>query len=358
MKELDSFQKIRKQDIKFSLRARLTVLTGAVVFASLLCAVGMSKLIEWCFPFVSKNIPLFIQVSILCLAVAMVATHFLSRMFFDPIKDLRIGMQKIADGKFESRLQTKSSSREIQEVFAGFNMMAQELSSTEILQTDFVSNVSHEFKTPINAIEGYTMLLQGTENIDEVENGYIEKILFNTRRLSSLVSNMLLLSKLENQSIQTHQEEYGLDEQIREAILALESAWEPKCIEFDVDLDTVMYCGNKSMMYHVWTNLLSNAVKFSPEGGRIKMRLRDQKGQITFFIEDQGTGLSEEAQKHLFDKFYQADTSHKEEGNGLGLALVKNILTLCGGDIFAENIMGGGCRFVATLPGENGIASM
>jgi len=349
MKEHDIFQKLRNQDIKFSLRMRLTAIVGVVVLCSILISFGISKLLEFWFPFLSTNIPFFIQLTVFSLIVALIATHFLSKMFFYPIKELRIGMQKIADGKFDTRLYSKSSSNEIQEVFAGFNMMAQELSSTEILQTDFVSNVSHEFKTPINAIEGYTTLLQSTENIDETENEYIEKILFNTRRLSSLVSNILLISKIENQSIQTNQELYSLDEQIREAILASEYAWEPKDIEFDVELDSVMYCGNKNIMHHIWSNLLSNAVKFSPHGGLVKMRLHKSDGHIIFSIEDNGPGLSEEAQKHLFDKFYQADTSHKEEGNGLGLALVKNILLLCGGDISVENIASGGCRFTVIL---------
>ncbi|MBQ8623294.1 MAG: HAMP domain-containing histidine kinase [Oscillospiraceae bacterium] len=352
MKERDRFQKIRKQRVKFSLRTRLTALVGAVVLVSILCAFGISKLLEWLLPS-SASIPLLIQLNLFSLIVAMVATHFLSKLFFDPIKELRHGMQEIADGKFDTRLETKSSSNEIQEVFAGFNMMAQELSSTEILQTDFVSNVSHEFKTPINAIEGYTMLLQSTENIDEVENEYIEKILFNTRRLSSLVSNILLISKIENQTIQTHKEKYGLDEQIREDILALEYMWEPKNIEFDVDLDTVIYSGNKNIMHHVWSNLLSNAVKFSPDGGRIKMRLHKKEKQIIFTIEDQGPGLSEETKSHIFDKFYQGDTSHKEEGNGLGLALVKRILSIAGGDITAENTADGGCLFTVTLSTEN-----
>ena len=352
MKERDIFQKYRKQKVKFSLRTRMIIAVGVIVLASILISFGIAKLLEWLLPF-STSIPLLIQLNIFSLIIALIATHFLSKMFFDPIKELREGMQKIADGNFDTRLETKSTSDEIQEVFAGFNMMAQELGSTEILQTDFVSNVSHEFKTPINAIEGYTMLLQSTENIDETENEYIEKILFNTRRLSSLVSNILLLSKLENQSIQTHREKYALDEQIREDILALESLWEPKDIEFDVDLDAVCYYGNKNVLHHVWSNLLSNAIKFSPNGGTIKMRLFEEKEKIVFYVEDNGPGLSEEAKKHLFDKFYQADTSHKEEGNGLGLALVKNIVSLCDGDISAENMKDGGCRFTVKLPIKN-----
>ena len=352
MKSRERFEELRHQKIKFSLRTRLTVSVGAVVLVSVLVAFGLSKLLEWLVPS-STSIPLLIQLNLFSLVIALIATRFMSKMFFDLIKELRLGMQKIADGKFDTRLETKSNSEEIQELFAGFNMMAGELGATEILQTDFVSNVSHEFKTPINAIEGYTMLLQSTENIDETENEYIEKILFNTRRLSSLVSNILLLSKLENQSIQTHREKYALDEQIREDILALESLWEPKDIEFDVDLDAVRYYGNKNVLHHVWSNLLSNAIKFSPNGGTIKMRLFKENKKIVFLIEDNGPGLSEEAKKHLFDKFYQADTSHKEEGNGLGLALVKKILFLCDGEISAENMKDGGCRFTVTLPIKN-----
>lgn len=349
MKSRERFEELRHQKIKFSLRTRLTVSVGAVVLVSVLVAFGLSELLERLVPS-SASIPRLIQLIIFSLVIALIATRFMSKMFFDPIKELRLGMQKIADGKFDTRLETKSNSEEIQELFAGFNLMANELEATEILQTDFVSNVSHEFKTPINAIEGYTMLLQSTENIDETENEYIEKILFNTRRLSSLVSNILLLSKLENQSIQTHREKYALDEQIREDILALESLWEPKDIEFDVDLDAVRYYGNKNVLHHVWSNLLSNAIKFSPNGGTIKMRLFKENKKIVFLIEDNGPGLSEEAKKHLFDKFYQADTSHKEEGNGLGLALVKKILSLCDGEISAENMKDGGCRFTVTLP--------
>ena len=348
MKSRERFEELRNQKIKFSLRTRLTVSVGAVVLVSILIAFGLSKLLEWLIPS-STSIPLLIQLNIFSLVIALIATHFLSKMFFNPVKELQLGMEKIADGKFDTRLETTSSSKEIQEVFAGFNMMAHELESTEILQTDFVSNVSHEFKTPINAIEGYTTLLQSTDNIDEVENEYIEKILFNTRRLSSLVSNILLLSKLENQTIMAKKETYGLDEQVREAIVALEQAWEQKNIDFDVDLEDLEYFGSENAVYHVWTNLIGNAIKFSPQDGKIKIRLYKKESKIIFVIEDEGPGLSEEAQKHIFDKFYQADTSHKEEGNGLGLALVKRILTIENGEIIAENLSSNGARFTVTL---------
>jgi len=192
-------------------------------------------------------------------------------------------------------------------------------------------------------------LLQDSDNLDDDQREYIDKILFNTQRLSSLVGSILLLSKLENQQIPSHQVEYRLDEQVRQSIVALEPAWEQKDIEFDVELDRVSYLGNEPMMRHVWDNLISNAIKFSPNGGTVKIHLAKKLKKLLVTVEDQGPGLSEEAQKHIFDKFYQADASHKQEGNGLGLALVKRILTIEKGQITAENIPEGGCRFTVTL---------
>jgi len=299
------------------------------------------------------DVPRLIQLFGCILIISILVTRFISKGILQPIYQLREGMERVADGDFNTRLKVKTSSVEIQEIVAGFNMMVQELSSTEILQTDFITNVSHEIKTPINAIEGYTILLQECENIDTNQQKYLEKLLFNTKRLSTLVSNILLLTKIEHQSIQTDREWYRLDEQVRESIIVLESAWESKDIKFDIDLEYITYYGNGNMMYHVWTNLLDNAIKFGPVGGMIKIRLHKKNKKIFFIIEDNGPGLSEEAQKHLYDKFYQADSSHKQEGNGLGLALVKWILTISGGNICAENIATGGCRFTITLNETN-----
>ncbi|MBE6944197.1 MAG: HAMP domain-containing histidine kinase [Ruminococcaceae bacterium] len=295
------------------------------------------------------HIPLVLDLILVCLLIGVLVTSRLSKYFFDPIKKLRGAMDKVGAGDFSVRLEEKSTSREIMEIYTGFNLMANELGSIEILQTDFVSNVSHEFKTPISAIEGYSTLLQDSDNLSEEQREYVEKILLNTGRLSSLVGSILLLSKLENQQIPSNQVEYCLDEQIRQSIVALEPAWAQKDIEFDVELDRVSYLGNEPMMRHVWDNLISNAVKFSPNGGTVKIRLAKKLKKLLFTVEDQGPGLTEEAHKHIFDKFYQADTSHKQEGNGLGLALAKRILTIENGQITAENRPEGGCRFTVTL---------
>ncbi len=348
MKTREIFQQIRHQKGGGSLRLRLTMLVSGEIVLSILLALGLYFLLQDVIPMENVWL-LLLDLTIVCLTVGSVVTLVVSKYFFDPIKKLGKAMEQVADGDFSVRLEEKSSSKEIMEVYTGFNMMAHELGATEILQTDFVSNVSHEFKTPINAIEGYSMLLQDSENLSPQQQAYVEKIVFNTQRLSSLVGSILLLSKLENQQIPTGQTRFRLDEQIRQSIVALEPAWEKKDLEFDVELERVDFVGNEPMLRHVWDNLIGNAIKFSPQQGVIYMTLKKQGQQLAFTISDQGPGISEQAQKHIFDKFYQGDSSHKEEGNGLGLALVKRILASENGTIRVENRDEGGAEFVVTL---------
>lgn len=343
----ERFEKVRQeQRNRLSLRTRLTALVTLEMLICVLISYGLDLLFNRVFPW---KIPLEIELVAVCLLVGILVTSQLSKLFFNPIKKLRGAMDKVAGGDYSVRLEEKSNSKEIMEIYTGFNLMTHELSTTEILQTDFVSNVSHEFKTPINAIEGYSTLLQGGDNLNEEQKEYVDKILLNTQRLSSLVGSILLLSKLENQQIPTHQRSYRLDEQIRQSLVALETAWVQKDIELDVELERVSYLGNEQMMRHVWDNLISNAIKFSPEQGTVHLHLTQKGKKLVFTIEDQGPGISQDAQKHIFDKFYQADTSHKQEGNGLGLALAKRILTIENGQIAAENLPGGGCRFTVIL---------
>ena len=349
MKTREAFESIRHQkENLLSLRMRLTLTVTAELLLSILVSLTLWYLLDPYIP-VDSTVVLIIALLVISLLIGLVVTRLLSAQFFAPIKKLGKAMEQVADGDFSVRLVDQSPSKEIMEVYSGFNLMAHELSATEILQTDFVSNVSHEFKTPINAIEGYATLLEGCDDLTAEQREYVEKIAFNTRRLSSLVGSILLLSKLENRQIPTGRSRYRLDEQIRQSIVALEPAWEPKDIEFDVEMERVEYLGNEAMMRHVWDNLISNAVKFNPHGGLVRIRLERKVRQIRFTIDDCGPGISEEAKKRIFDKFYQADNSHKAEGNGLGLALVKRILAFENGEVTAENIPGGGCRFAVTL---------
>ena len=169
-------------------------------------------------------------------------------------------------------------------------------------------------------------------------------------RSSVTAYNVLLLSRIESQAIPNGQTVFRLDEQIRQCVMALEPEWSKREIEFDADLENVRYCGNAGMLQHVWTNLIANAVKFNRHGGLVRLRLRREDGAVRFVIEDEGPGIAPEAQKHIFDKFYQEDSSRKQEGNGLGLALVKRILDANGGEITVENRPEGGCRFTVALP--------
>lgn len=347
-KEKERFQSARKISQRFNLRFRLILIVTFEILASILLAIGMDIICKWLFADV-WNIPLFIELVIIAILVGVFATNALTRWFIKPIKNVGHAMEKISEGDFSVRLETKSNSKEIREIFSGFNMMAEELQSTEILKSDFVSTVSHEFKTPISAIEGYSMLLQDDDNLTDEQKEYLQKIIFNTQRLSSLTGSILLLSKLENQSIVSNKTSFDLDEQIRKSILMLESAWEQKEIEFDVDLEDTDFVGNESLLHHIWDNLISNAIKFSHQGGKVSIKLQNLEKKVVFTISDNGIGISEEAKKHIFDKFYQADSSHKQEGNGLGLALVKKIIDLEGGKIFVQNNEIGGCTFTVVI---------
>lgn len=344
----ETFEKIRKQEVGwFSLKNRLILIVSAELVGSIVIALVLSEVLNR-YVLIDWNIPTVVYIIIISLIIGYVVTGLLSKMFFAPIKKLGEAMGQVADGDFKVQLDTKSSSQEIREIYSGFNLMVQELRATEILQTDFVSNVSHEFKTPINAIEGYATLLQDCDNLTKDQQEYVDKIYFNTKRLSTLVGNILLLSKVENQTIPAKQTTFRLDEQIRQSIVLLEPEWSAKEIEFDADMQSIEYTGNESLLFHVWNNLIGNAIKFDPEGGYIGIKLTQEEHQVVFTIEDNGSGIPEEEQKHIFNKFYQSDSSHKQEGNGLGLALVKQILEICGGEISVQNLSKG-CQFVVKL---------
>lgn len=292
----------------------------------------------------------FLLISILSGAAIAVG---LSKIFVSQMMKLGDAMRKVAGGDFTVRLDCTSKIRDVREFYGSFNTMVKELGNTETLQTDFVSNVSHEFKTPINAIEGYASLLQDSQLTDEQKNAYIDKIIFNTRRLSDLVGNILLLSKVNNQTISLKASTFRLDEQVRQSILALESKWEKKEIEFDIDLDEIEYTGYENLLSHVWLNLIDNAVKFSPQNGQIRIRLKQLDGSVTFSIWDNGLPIPEADIDRIFNKFYQGDNSHASEGNGLGLALVRKIVAAAHGTINVTSSADAGTEFVVALPNSS-----
>lgn len=340
---------MKKKKWKFNLRLYFVMLILIELTIVSIAGAGITILIDHFF-----QLPLEVPDSVYGIAISFILagafTTFFSKWILAPITKLSQAMKQVAQGDFSVCLHEDSMVTEIKEAYRSFNIMVSELSATETLQTDFVSNVSHEFKTPINAIEGYTTLLQGNPDCSEEEYQYAEKILLNTKRLSDLVSNILLLSKLENQAIPPKQEAFALDEQVRQAIVSLERKWCEKEIELEADLDAVTYLGNEALLFRVWVNLLDNAIKFTPPRGNILVGLKASEQNVLVSIRDSGCGISDGEMHRIFDKFYQAETSHKNEGNGLGLALVKRITALHQGRIEVENCPEGGCKFTVLLP--------
>jgi signal transduction histidine kinase len=231
-----------------------------------------------------------------------------------------------------------------------FNEMAQELSSIETLRSDFISNISHEFKTPIVSIKGFAKRLKKGTLSEEQRNEYIDIIISESDRLTRLSSNVLLLSRLENTEKVMEKALYPLDEQIRRAILLLEPQLQKKRLEVDAKIESVQIFAGEEVLSHLWINLLGNAIKFSPDGGTVGISLTQNGSEAVVTVSDTGAGMDEEMQRHIFDKFYQGDTSRATEGNGLGLSLVKRILELENGRISVDSEPGKGTRFIVSLP--------
>ena len=269
---------------------------------------------------------------------------------FRPINDTIHAMSMVSEGDFSVRVHAEDAPGEMGELARSFNKMAEELGGIEMFRKDFINNFSHEFKTPIVSIRGFAKQLERDDLTDEQRQEYTRIIVSESERLANMSSNILLLTKLENQQIVTDKVEYSLDEQIRSAILLLEKQWSAKDIELSLNMDEVTYLGNEEMMSHIWVNLIGNAIKFSPEGGLLEISCVSRDGSAEVIIRDHGEGMSEATQKRIFEKFYQGDSAHATEGNGLGLSLVKRIIDLCGGNIRVDSASGKGTAFTITLP--------
>jgi signal transduction histidine kinase len=265
-----------------------------------------------------------------------------------PIIRLSGATQEVAKGNFDIQIENNSKD-EVGKLIDNFNKMIKELKSIEYLRKDFISSVSHEFKTPVASIQGFAKLLQNNDLTEEERQEYTQIIIEETSRMSKLSSNILNLSRLENQEMIGNKTVFSLDEQIRKSILLLEPEWSKKNIEFDIELDSVQFKGDEELLQQVWLNLLSNAIKFSYENGIITVRLYEIGSVVKVKISDTGVGMSEEVQERIFEKFYKEDSAHSFEGSGLGLSLVKRIVDLCGGKIYVKSSLGRGSTFTIEL---------
>ncbi|MDD3367672.1 MAG: HAMP domain-containing sensor histidine kinase [Lachnospiraceae bacterium] len=271
-----------------------------------------------------------------------------------PMQELAKATDAVAHGDFSvymPLLHTPDKLDYLDIMIMDFNKMVEELGSIETLKTDFFSNVSHEIKTPLSVVSNHAQLLKSGGNLTNEQMESVEGILVASRKLSNLITNMLKLNRLEKQNIQPKMEEYDLCQQLCDCILQFESGWEEKQIELDVDMeDQVTVKADPNLMELVWNNLLSNALKFTEAGGTVKIKEESTEESVRIEITDSGCGMSKETKNHIFDKFYQGDTSHATEGNGLGMALALRVLQLSDGDISVDSELGRGTTFSVTLP--------
>ncbi len=269
-----------------------------------------------------------------------------------PVKQITQAAEKIMQGDFSARVPKihGAGTDGFNEVGAVINKMAQELSGTETLRTDFIANVSHELKTPLAVMGNYATMLQKPGLTEEEKNDYAKAISEAARKLAQLITNILKLNKLENQQIFPQNTEFDLSEQLCQSLLQFEDAWESKELKIETDIeDSVQIRSDPELLSLVWNNLISNAVKFTPPGGTVSVTLKAENNCISVTVSDTGCGMKPETGMHIFEKFYQGDTSHATQGNGLGLALVKRVMDILSGEIGVQSVYGQGSTFTVRL---------
>lgn len=331
---------------------RMTLLILGILLVAGLTTVLLYYCLRHILPAAITSEPLAVWALVLAFTTAGALLAFiLEKQLFGPFDELTGVTDKIAGGDFNVHVRESCpASTDFGVLQRSVNYMVDELNGIEVFRQDFINNFAHEFKTPIVSIRGFAHELQVGDLTEEQRQQYIQIIADESDRLVNMASNILLLSKLENQQIVSDKTRFFLDEQVRKALLALERQWSSKEIELDLDMHEVMYEFNADILMQVWLNLFSNAFKFTPAGGTVSCTLREENGTAVVSIRDTGEGMTEEVRKHIFEKFYQGDQSHNGSGNGIGLNIVGRILELCGGDIEVESTPGEGSCFTVRLP--------
>ena len=330
---------------------KLTILFAIIILVSEILTFTATIVIGFLTGGTSNTVQVVVSVAASFLVGSTLA-FVISNTVLKPLSELVKATRKVTNGDFNIHLEMKYSRlslKELRELIHDFNEMTEELRNTELFRQDFISNFSHEFKTPLVSIRGFARQLFEGGLTPEQQKEFSKIILDETEYLSVLSQNTLLMTNLENKDIITEKTDFSLDEQLRNCMIRLEPQWSAKNIDIDMELDEIRYYWNAPMLAHVWNNLFDNAVKFTPEGGSIRVTLGRTDGLIVATVTDSGCGIPEEAVPHIFEKFYQADTSHATKGNGLGLSLVKKIVELCEGDIYVSSEVGNGTTFTIEL---------
>ncbi len=344
-------------------RTSLTIVFSAFVFLILIAAIGLTALGLYVLAKTGILIDVDGELSLgtvilfmllISLVIGGLIAFFTSRIPLKPINNLINKMNCLAAGDFKARLEfghVLSSYPAFKEISASFNKMAEELENTELLRNDFINNFSHEFKTPMVSIVGFTKLLSKGNLTQEQKDVYLKAIEEESRRLISMATNMLNLTKVENQTILTDVSKFNLSEQIRSAVLLSEEKWSEKNIELQLDFEEFFIEANEELLKQVWINLMDNAVKFAPRCGTVALSLQEDGSSFCVTVSNTGKEIPDEKLDKIFNKFYQADESRADEGNGIGLAIVKRIVELHSGRIFVKS-ENGMTVFSVTLPKE------
>ena len=344
-----------------SSRMSLTLALSIFVFIILLAAIGLTALGLWLLVKAGVIVDIngelqlgqvILFMSLISLIIGGVSVFFSSRLPLKPVNEIINKMNRLAAGDFKTRLKfgnTMSAHPAVKELTTSFNTMAEELENTEMLRNDFINAFSHEFKTPIVSITGLANLLESGDLTEEQRVQYARAIREESMRLSSMASNVLCLTKVENQTILTDVSSFNLSEQVRSAVLLLEEKWSSKKIDLQLDFDEYMIEANEEMLKQVWINLIDNAVKFVPRCGTVELEVLDEGESLCVKVSNTGNDIPPEKQEKIFAKFYQADESHATQGNGIGLAIVKRIVELHRGKV-CVNSGNGITVFTVVLP--------
>ena len=312
--------------------------------------VGMDRL-QWN-PILQTHLMIFYWIGAALLLTFLIRSR-MKAAYDTPMQKISDATKQVAEGDFTVRIEPihdEDKEDYLDLMIHDLNAMIAELGSIETLKTDFISNVSHEIKTPISVIQNYAQLLQADKLTEAERKDYSGAIYDAAQRLSMLITNILRLNRLENQQIRLAAEPFDLSEQLTGCLLGFETVWEEKQIDINPEIeDGVIISSDRELLSIVWNNLLSNAFKFTEPDGTVSVSLKSEEEAAVVCIADTGCGISPEAVRHIFDKFYQGDTSHASQGNGLGLALVKRIIDMTGGEISVKSVPGEGSTFIVKL---------
>jgi len=303
--------------------------------------------------YVTGRVGLFLLIAVffvISVIIGILVFYRFNQLMLKPLNELSSALKQVEKGNYDVAVATNVHVKELRRLMRGFNRMAKEISSVELLKKDFISYFSHEFKTPITSIRGFSRQIKERELDPDKQKEYIDIIYRESDRLIKMSSNVLILTKLEHQQALTETSPYALDEQLRRTILLLEKAWTEKALELVLNLEEIEITSNEEMVKQIWVNVIGNAIHYSNQGDKLKITCKKDGKFAKIRIRDYGAGMTDRIRERIFEKFYQGDASHGSSGNGLGMSIVKRIVDLCGGKIIIKSQVGKGTTVLVYLP--------